>query len=137
MNKEYTKELEELQDKIQEQLNKMSDDSSNMLSIEQGKRLQNTYNYKIKDLVTKDTEIKSLIDDSNSEKIAQQVLEECNIDTTELLKEGMKINECHPDTSKQDLAIELLNNIANNKKYKKMRKIAKEMLKERWWEKND
>lgn len=70
-------------------------------------------------------------------KLEQKVFEECNINAAELLKEGMEINEHNPNISNNDLAIELLHKIANNKKYKKMSKIAKEMIKERWWDKNE
>lgn len=112
---------------------------SDTLLIQQSKELQDAYNNEIKDLVNKEiaptTGISKSVDDMN--KLEQKVLEECNINAAELLKEGIEINEHNPNISSNDLAIELLHKIANNKKHKKMSKIAKEMIKERWWQKNE
>lgn len=115
------------------------DEKDNKLAV-QMKYLKDTYNKQIKDftnieIITNNT--LNVFGDNDTEKIAQQVLEKCNINTEELLKEGIKINDNNPNISKQDLAIQLLSKVADNKKYKKMSKIAKEMLKERWWEKNE
>ncbi|MEI2439043.1 hypothetical protein V8V73_00605 [Priestia megaterium] len=68
-------------------------------------------------------------------KEIDRVVKEYQIDKEDLLTEAReKINE-NPTISDTDLAIQLLNKVAKNKKYKKMSKIAQEMLKEKWWTK--
>ncbi len=101
--------------------------------------LQNSSDNKLSEIIDYaiDTIKKNDITVRNSDIIASnKIIKESHINLLEIFKEGVEINETNPEISKQDLLIELLHIIAKNKKYKKMSKIAKEMINESWWDKN-
>lgn len=115
---------------------KLSEEIKKKQSIEQVSALQNSYNNQIHDLVKKTyLATEKTLNDTDAGKLAEKVLVECKLDMEELLIEGIKVNNNNPYISEEEISIKLLHNIADNKKYKKISKIAKEMLKERWWEK--
>ncbi|MED3878748.1 hypothetical protein [Priestia megaterium] len=93
-------------------------------------------NYEVQ---VKETIINSLHDAGKGGEVTRKeidrVVKEYQIDKDDLITEARKkINE-KPTISDTDLAIQLLNKVAKNKKYKKMSKIAQEMLNEKWWTK--
>lgn len=71
-------------------------------------------------------------------KAVQKATEQYAIDTNDteaLVKDGISITEKHPEITEKDLAVKLLEKLANNKKTTKIGKLAREMLEEKWWEK--
>ncbi|MFJ5749658.1 hypothetical protein ACIP97_13925 [Peribacillus frigoritolerans] len=73
----------------------------------------------------------------SSESLIQLIVKQYPIDISELEVYTKGIVKKNSKFSNERLGIILLQKVASNTKYKKMGKIAKEMLKERWWEKNE
>ena len=71
------------------------------------------------------------------QKNMNEIISQYNIDTTKLVNEAQEIMDQTPYITDIDLKIQLLKKVAGNKKFKRMSKLAQEMLQEKWWEKND
>lgn len=65
----------------------------------------------------------------------QKDFKEIEVESNDLFNEASDIINENTQISDEDVAIELLKNISKKGKSKFMRKLATEMLKEKWWNK--
>ncbi|MEH7223197.1 hypothetical protein V7112_05220 [Bacillus sp. JJ1566] len=100
------------------------------------KELEQNFNNKISDLtVTTVKNSNELIPLNNIHSLQAQVKGEIQVDVKELSQVASDLIEKNEKLSDQEVAIELLKNIASNSKSKIMRKLASNMIKEKWWNK--
>ncbi|MEH7236398.1 hypothetical protein [Bacillus sp. JJ1562] len=100
------------------------------------KELEQNFNNKISALTL--TTVKSnneLMQLNNVNSLQEQVKSEIQVDVEELSQVASDLIEKNARLSDQEVAIELLKNIASNNKSKTMRKLASNMINEKWWNK--
>ncbi len=66
--------------------------------------------------------------------VSKKVKDEIDIDTLELSKKVEKLLDIDEKKSNEEIAVELLKDISINSESKFMKKLAKKMLKRKWWE---
>lgn len=76
-----------------------------------------------------------------SEKVYElstiELRKDLSLDTSQILAISKEVIANNPDLSRDEAAIEVLKHIANVSWNTKLGKIAKKMVKEKWWEKNE
>jgi len=90
---------------------------------------------KIEDNYNKQIFEVALYDENKGSLDTQRTYKEIKVDAIELFTEATGIINENTQIADKDVAIELLKNIALKGKSKFMRKLAAEMLSEKWWDK--
>ncbi|RAZ67266.1 hypothetical protein [Planococcus maitriensis] len=95
--------------------------------IDEIKQLEESYNKQIMEI--------ALYENKLSPPSVLPKYNKIKVDESKLYKQAVELLSVNSEVQNKDIAIELLKNISINSKSKFMRKIALEMLKEKWWDK--
>lgn len=99
------------------------------------KKLEEDYNNKITDLAVVTTKSSELFLSKENDYLHTKIKRELQIDSEKLVRLASDLIEDNENLSNEEVAIELLKEVAKNGKSKTMRKLAAKIVKEKWWQK--